>query len=344
MAIGLGGITDRIAVIISGDASGLTRELDKVGVAAGRSLGPASTKLDKFASGAIRAGTVMAGAGVAIGVGLGHTVKAANESQAAQVRLQNTLQKMPTLAGVTVTAFNKQSAALQKVTAASDEQITVAQAMLGTFRLTESQIIRMTPLVVDYSRKFGVDMTRAAISVGKALDGQVGALKRNGVSIDEALFKTDRYAAVTQALRDQVGGFAKQEGKTFAGQLTILKNQFGELEESIGKGVIGVLTDILPALNAVGGALGDLDEKTGGAIGRFATIGAITLTASGGVLILAGAVAKLSLAFQAGGALGGGFGVALKGIGFAGGAAAGIAGLVVGLGALSHALGYPAYH
>lgn len=218
---------------------------------------------------------------------------ASEDAHRSQLLLQNTIDNMPALAGESVDAFNEQAQAIQSVTAADGDAIIAAQAMLGTFRMTGDEIRGLTPLVVDYARKFGVDLTSAAIQVGKAIDGQSGALRRNGVSIDETLFATDRYAAVQQALAEQVGGFAEAEGATFAGSLERIKNQLGDLAEGIGVGVVD-------AISSVTGPLGNFTAKVQAADpallatgGRLAAIGTAATAVVGGLSLVSGTVTRM---------------------------------------------------
>ena len=200
---------------------------------------------------------------------------------------------MPKLAGESSQQFIDLADSIQDVTAADADAIVEAEALLGTFQLTAQEIKGITPLVVDYARKFGVDIPDAAVQVGKALDGQVGALKRNGVSIDEALFATDRYRAVQQALSDQVGGFAEAEGATFAGSLQRLKNELGDLAEGVGVGAVDAFSSMFGVIDGVTGRLNDLSPATQETIGKFATFASVGLIAAGGASILIGQIIKM---------------------------------------------------
>ena len=81
--------------------------------------------------------------------------------------------------------------------------------------------------------------------------------------------------------------------KYVAGQLDIMKNKFGELKESIGKGVLDV---VMPIAN-IGTALSDVNPVIGETVGKVGTIGAASSLAVGGVSILAGQAIKLRGAF-----------------------------------------------
>lgn len=330
----MGLITDRLALLITADADQAIREIGKVGDRAEKDLGKATAGIDRFGATATKVGAGMVGFSAVVGAGLFGAARASEEANRSNLLLQNTLTNMPKLAGETADAFEDQADALQLVTAADGDAIKAAQAMLGTFNLTGAEIRGVTPLVVDYARKFGVDLTGAAIQVGKALDGQIGALKRNGVSIDENLFKTDRFAAVTQALRDQVGGFAEEEGKTFSGQLQILKNNLGDVQEGVGTGVVSAFNSAVGPVSKLALEFKNLDPELQSNIGKFLTIGTAAIGAIGGLSLMAGTLTKMRDSLHdSAGALNN-FGRAAQGLGIAGA----IGAAVVGIQALGTAL------
>jgi len=228
-------------------------------------------------SSAARAGAAALGlAAVAFGVS---SVKAYQESQIALVKLQNTLSNMPKLQGATTRAFEEQAKAIQKLTAADDEEIITAQAMLGTFQTTQDQILELTPLIVDFSRKFGVDMVSASKLAGKALEGQISAFKRQGISIDENLYATDRYAAVMKALREQVGGYAEQEAASGAVATIQLKNAFADLQEIVGEELAPALVDVTNGITEMLQGFGELSEDTQKTVIGIGAVGTAALVA-----------------------------------------------------------------
>jgi len=289
--------TEALRLVIDADTRGAVQGLEKLGATADRELSKSEQRLDKWGNRLTTLGTGMVAFGAAAVVGLGALARESEEANLSQVKLQNTINNMPKLAGATASEFTDLADSIQDVTAADADAIVEAEALLGTFNLTAQEIKNITPLVVDYARKFGVDMADAAVQVGKALDGQVGALKRNGVSIDETLFKTDRYRAVQEALSDQVGGFAEAEGKTFAGSLERMKNELGDLAEGVGGGAVDAFTTMFGAVDKVAGAFESISPGAQNLIGQVATFGAVALLAVGGVTTLIGQVIKARMAF-----------------------------------------------
>src|SRR5678815_5375584 len=190
------GFTEALRLVVDADTSGAVRNVKQFGDTAEKEFKRSEDSMQKWGSRLTSVGTGMVVFGVAALAGLGAMAKASEDANLSVVKLQNTIDKMPKLAGQGSKQFLDLADSIQSVTAADGDAIVEAEALLGTFQLTADEIKGVTPLVVDYARKFGIDIPDAAIQVGKALDGQVGALKRNGVSIDEVLFKTDRYRAV----------------------------------------------------------------------------------------------------------------------------------------------------
>jgi hypothetical protein len=291
--------SEALRLVIDADTRGAVSGIQKVGATTERELGRSQKSMDKWGRGLTTAGAGMIALGGAALFGLGKAAMASEEANLAVVKLENTLTNMPALAGENSKSFIDLAQSIQDKTAADADAIVEAEALLGTFQLTGDEIRKITPLVVDYSRKFGIDMTGAAIQVGKALDGNVGALKRNGVSIDEVMFKTDRYGAVQKALSEQVGGFAAAEGKTFAGSLERLKNQLGDVVEGVGVGAVDAFSSLFGIVEFGTDKLNDLSPAAQSAIGKVATFGSVALVAAGGMSFAVGQAIKMRQNFAA---------------------------------------------
>lgn len=323
-----------VIVKIVADAKKAVSEFDKTSKAAERmakrtsdETQKAKVNLDKLGKQAIITGGAMTAAGVTMAYALSGFVKSAQESERAQMQLQNTIKGSKNLAPDSIKAFNEQAKAIQNVTVASDEAVNGIQSMLGQFGLTKSQVLTLTPLVVDISRKMGIDFETAAKQVGKAVEGSTGGLKRMGVMVDQTKAKLDPFAATVEALRRSAGGFAQQEGQTFAGQMAILNNHADELKESLGRGVLSILNDILPAINNAAEAFNGLDEATGNTVGRTLALTSGLLILFGGMATAAGTIYKIKTAYDEAAVSSTRFAVAQKAIGYG---FAAIAGYVVG--------------
>lgn len=213
-------------------------------------------------------------------------VEAFGEVEVSEAKLENTLSNMPQLAGENKDAFLDVASAIEGVTAADGDAVVEGEALLGTFQVTGEQIRNLMPLVVDYARKFGTDLPAASIQIGKALDGQIGALKKNGVSIDEALYKTDRYAAVQKALREQVGGFAEQEAKTASGEIERLQVQMGNLQEKVGGALAPTFSSFIDIASDTVDLLGKVPDGIIPIVGAAAGVALVTPMAAKGLMLV----------------------------------------------------------
>lgn len=292
-------LTDSLRILITANGAQAEREFSKVGASARRSLGQAETSAARWSRSLTSAGVAMATFGGVALVGLAKAAQAAEEENAALLRLENSIQNMPELAGASTEAFTDLAASMQDSTKFADDVVVSAEAMLGTFHLTEQQILQLTPVVADYAAKFGVDLVTASKQVGRAVAGSAGALQRNGIVLDETAYAADHFGTVLNALKENAGGFAEQEGQTLSGQLAILKNNMSDLVEGVGFGAVSAFNDLFGPVKAVSNAMQDLNPSTQQVVGRFATFGAIGLTAGGGLLFVAGQALKLKESLQA---------------------------------------------
>lgn len=183
--------------------------------------------------------------GAAAGAGLikfgKDSVAAFKESEVAQTQLSNAFAKFPKLADVSKQSLQDLNSELAKKTKFDDDATASGQAVLAQFKLTGTQIAQLTPLLQDYAAKTGKSLPEAATVLGKAVGGNGKALKAIGLNLKDTGSATGNYTQLMKGLRTQVGGFAEQEGRTAAGRTEILKNQFGELQETVGSKLVPIL-------------------------------------------------------------------------------------------------------
>jgi hypothetical protein len=291
-------LSERLQFILSVDADGGIRSMQRFGASAEKELSKADTRIDKLGSSFVKFGAgAVATAGVAA-VGLFKMAKASEEAALMGERLDNTLANQGQLAGANRQAFVDLAEALQRTTAADADAIVGAEALLGQFGLTERQILELTPLVVDLSRKLGIDLDTAAKMVGKSVDGSATALKRAGITVNATRFETDAYGATMEGLRNTVGGFAEQEGSRLSGRLTSLGNQFEDVAEEVGVGVVSAFEKVTPAISGTLDALNGVDGATKGAAGEFATFAVAGIGVAGTLSFVAGKVIDARERFQ----------------------------------------------
>lgn len=192
----------------------------------------------EFSTGAKIAFAAVGVAAVKFGV---DSVKAYAESEQSQEKLRDAYARFPALATGNIAALQELATARAKVTRFDDDATAAAAANLAQFGLNQTQLEQMIPLVQDYAAKTGKDLVTSSRDVGKAFLGSTRALKELGINYKPTGDKAKDMAAIQEILRKQVGGFAEKEGKTAAGQAAILGNQFGEVQETVGKALMPVL-------------------------------------------------------------------------------------------------------
>lgn len=203
---------------------------------------------------AIKPALYAAAAGfVALGAAAYKAIEAFAESELAQKRLNDALK----IANVYTDAYSDHlsnvALELQNLTGVSDETIKGAQGLLASFGVVGKQLDVATEAALDFAKAQGIDLQTAATQLGKAFVGEVGALGRYGIAIDESIPKTERFEAVIGQLQKRFGGRAAGEGDTLIGSFMIFKEVIGDFFEAVGSN----LTD---SLSMASGAVSVLKE------------------------------------------------------------------------------------
>ena len=286
-------LLERLQILIDADAKGAVREFDKAGQAADRLDAKLESGAAKTSARLTSIGTKAVIGGAAVIGGLYKLAQASDEAEKQQLKLENSVRNSDQAFSKNGKALTELATSLQQVTAADADAIVGAQSLLVQFGLTEDQVKKVTPLVVDLSRKLGIDLDAAAKMVGKSIGGSAGALKKAGIDIDATKLKADSFGATIEALSGSVGGFATAEGKTFSGQLEILKNNLGDIGENVGKGAVSVFNGVAGGLVKITGSAGSANSELGETAGRLGAIAGIGTTVVGSLSLVAGQAIKL---------------------------------------------------
>jgi hypothetical protein len=269
----------------------------------GSKLGAAFDFVKKGAFIAVGALTAVAGAATAAAL-----AAAADQQSQANLEAQLIRSTGATQAQVDATeAFIEQA---MMATGIADDELRPAFGNLAraTNDLSKSQ--ELFTLSLDISASTGRDLEAVTLALGRAATGQIGALTRLGIPLDEGAKKSKDFNSILQTLQSQFGGAAATAADTFSGRLKILRTSFGEVVEEVGYALLPVFEKIVeflqkrivPALKA---AVDGFKEKgLTGAIKYFLaalgpagvkiidTFEAITI----GVVTLGGQVQKLAAA------------------------------------------------
>lgn len=227
--------TRDLKFLLVGQDKSASKTLRKVGKEADRTKSAFSGMVGTFAGGAAAAGIIAFGKS---------SVHAFTQAQEAQEKLTFAFSKFPKTADISIDALRDYNSALAKTTKFDDDAIATGQAVLAQFNMTGKQIQATTPLLLDYAAATGKDLPTAAETLGRAMMGNAKALKSIGINYKSTGNAAKDFENIQRLVSEKVGGFAKNEGKTAAGQLAILENQFGEVQEAVGERLLPVLTNL----------------------------------------------------------------------------------------------------
>ena len=225
-------------------------------------------EVDKKAQGTHKSFGTMIGTaakwGAALAVAVGGiavaSIKDASEAEASLAQLDAVLKSTGGAAGVTRTELTDLADSLEKTTKFSAESTQEAQALLLTFtNIGKNVFPEATRTALDMATALGGDAASQSIALGKALNDPtkgITALTRVGVTFTDEqknvikkLQETGDMAGAQKVilaeLNKEFGGSAEAAGKTFAGQLVILKNAIGNVTETLGAALLPKLTEFL---------------------------------------------------------------------------------------------------
>ena len=192
-------------------------------------------KIDKIVATAAKAflglATAVGTAAFAIGVS---AVKAAIEDEKAQVSLAQTLRNTTKATDQQIAATEDYINATARATGVADDQLrpSLDRLVRSTQDVTKAQ--KLQQLALDIAAGTGKDLAAVTEALGKAYDGNLGALKRIGVPLDENIVKTKDFDGAVKALSETFAGQAAAAAETFAGRMSRIKIAVDEAKEQIG--------------------------------------------------------------------------------------------------------------
>lgn len=194
-----------------------------------------TSKVDKIVANAAKAflglATAVGTAAFAIGVS---AVKAAIEDEKAQVSLAQTLRNTTKATDQQIAATEDYIDATARATGIADDQLrpSLDRLVRSTQDVTKAQ--KLQQLALDIAAGTGKDLTAVTEALGKAYDGNLGALRRIGVPLSENILKTKDFDAAVIALSETFAGQAAAAAETFAGRMSRVQIAVDEAKEQIG--------------------------------------------------------------------------------------------------------------
>jgi len=196
---------------------------------------------DTLKKGAVAFAALGAAAGVmAIKIGV-DAVKAAIDDEKSQATLAKTLQNTTKATDAQIKATENYIDKTSRATGITDDQLrpSLDRLVRSTGDVTKAQ--KLQTLALDIAAGTGKDLAAVSEALGKAYDGNFGALKKLGIPLDENIIKTKDFDAATKAMSDTFAGQADIAANTFAGRMSRIKVSVDEAKESLGQALLPVL-------------------------------------------------------------------------------------------------------
>jgi hypothetical protein len=238
-----------------------------------------SNKLgDALKKGALAFAAVGAAAGaMAIKIGV-DAVKAAIEDQQSQKQLAEALKNTTKATDAQVKATEEYITKAQNATGVTDTKLRAALGNLlrATNDVTKAQ--KLNNLALDISAATGNDLEAVSLALSKAYNGNLGALTRLGIPLDDNIIKTKDFDAATKVLAETFGGAAAANAETFAGKMEIIKRRLEDAQETIGYAILPILERFSSFINeevvpAIEGLVDGLTGKKKSVVPAFLTFG-----------------------------------------------------------------------
>lgn len=147
-------------------------------------------------------------------------IKAYAENETAVNKLNSALKAQGILTAETSTELQNFADQLARQTTFTDEAIMNSQALFATFGFGVEKIKQATEMAANLSVALGVDLRTSTLILGKALQGNEGALSRYGLTLADV---------------ERMSGTAAATLNTVEGRMVNLSNRVGELWESMGR-------------------------------------------------------------------------------------------------------------
>jgi hypothetical protein len=231
--------------------------------------------------GALAFAAVGAAAGaMAIKIGV-DAVKGAIEDAKAQATLAQTLRNTTKATDTQIKSVEDYITKTERASAVNAELLrpSLDRLVRSTGDVTKAQ--KLQKLALDIAAGTGKDLATITEGLGKAYDGNLGALKRLGIPLDENIIKSKDFDAAVVALSKTFEGQADIAANTFAGRMEKISLAFDEAKDALGFALLPFLERFVafvedPLLPALQGLVDGLTGKRKSVVPAFLTFGEVS--------------------------------------------------------------------
>ena len=197
-------------------------------------------------------------------------VKAATEDAQGQATLANSLKNSTGARDSDVASVEDWIGKVTLATGVADDQLRPALATLARATGDVGKAQDLLSLAMDASAATGKDLGAVSTALAKAQNGNVGGLAKLGIATKDASGKTLSFQKVVEKMQGQFSGAQAAKTDTFAGKISVMQNSLDEATESVGYGLLPILTtlatfmvaNVLPVIQSVTDWLGKNSNAT----------------------------------------------------------------------------------
>jgi hypothetical protein len=219
-----------------------------------------------------KAGLAFAAAGVAAAAYAGKLlidgVKSAIADEAAQAKLATTLKNVTGATNNQIKAVEDYITQTALANGVTDDKLRPSLDRLIRSTKDQTKAQELQSLALNISAGTGKDLQTVSEALGKAYDGNLGALKKLGVGIDDSIIKSKDFDAAAAALSKTFENQASKQAETFQGKMARLNVAFDEAKETVGSYVLDAITPLVTNIVSKGiPALTDFANNLGKTLG-----------------------------------------------------------------------------
>lgn len=195
-------------------------------------------------------------------------VKAAEVQEEMEQKLETVMRQRMGATEDMIQSVKDLTAEQQKLGVVGDEVQMSGAQQLATFLRTSDALKTLIPAMNNLAvQQNGVNVSASAMAnignlMGKVMQGQVSALTRVGITFSKAEEKILKYgteqqkaATLAKVITNNVGNMNEALAATPAGKIRQIKNNFGDMMETLGTGIQNILTPFLGVINRIVEAL-----------------------------------------------------------------------------------------
>jgi hypothetical protein len=227
---------------------------------------------DQFTAFGKKAALAFAVAGAAIGAYAKEAIVNAAADEKAQRNLALTIENTTTATALQIAGVEKYISTTSVAIGVTDDELRPAFSRLVRSTKDVEDAQRLLNLALDVSAATGKPLEAVANALGKAYDGNLNALGRLGLGIDQSILKSKDFDLVFNTLTKTFGGFAENEADSTEKAFARIKIASDEVQEQIGAALLPViqeltafiLTDVVPIIQSFVDGLTGQDGLTTG--------------------------------------------------------------------------------